>query len=270
MTKRNLLIVILVLVAGLSGFTSCEFNDLFDKNAEFTLKSNALYFNNYKYNFIAVEGGTFQMGSTDGNDDEQPVHSVTLNDYYIGETEVTQALWLAVMGSWPGSSPSSMYGVGDDFPAYYVSWEDCRNFIMKLNSITGLKFRLPTEAEWEFAARGGNAGKGNIYSGSNIIDDVAWYSDNSENKTHVVKTKLPNELGIYDMSGNVFEWCQDCYGEYAGEEQTNPIDSTGSTNYVFRGGSWCNDKTSCRVTLRNYDSYNNRYYYLGFRLVLEK
>ena len=160
-----------------------------------------------------VQAGTFQMGSISNLDNEQPVHQVTLTkDYYMGETEVTQALWYAVMGQKPtsdGSQWTSTYGLGDSNPAYYVSWNDCQAFITKLNALTGATFRLPTEAEWEFAAKGGNKRQGYNYAGSDAIDDVAWYSDNSSNMTHEVATKAPNELGLYDMSGNVWEWCQD-------------------------------------------------------------
>ena len=157
-----------------------------------------------------VEAGTFQMGSTTGDSDEAPVHSVTISkDYYMGETEVTQALWEAVMGYSPtsdGYSWSSKDGLGDNYPAYYISYEDVQSFITELNSLTGENFRMPTEAEWEFAARGGNKSKGYKYSGSNTIGDVAWYSKNTRSKTNAVKTKAANELGIYDMSGNVHEW----------------------------------------------------------------
>ena len=162
---------------------------------------------------VRVEAGTFTMGATaemkDPWDDEKPTHRVTLiNDYYIGKYEVTQALWKAVMGN----NPSEFKG--DNLPVEQVSWKDCQKFLSKLNRITGKMFRLPTEAEWEYAARGGNKSRGYQYSGSNNLLDVAWYDDNSGRKTHAVGTKQPNELGIYDMSGNVCEWCQDWYGKY--------------------------------------------------------
>ena len=167
--------------------------------------SRSFTVNGVTFKMKLVEAGTFQMGST-SNSNASPVHSVTITkDYYIGETEVTQALWEAVMGYSPTSGDiywSSEYGLGDDYPAYHISYEDVQSFLTKLNSLTGLKFRMPTEAEWEFAARGGNKSKGYTYSGSNTIGDVAWYLDNSS-KTHPVKTKAANELGIYDMSGNV-------------------------------------------------------------------
>lgn len=173
------------------------------------------------FDMVWVEGGTFRMGATSeqGSDawgGEKPVHSVTLSGYYIGKTEVTQALWKAVMGS----NPSEFKG--DNLPVEQVSWDDCQEFIRKLNSLTGQHFRLPTEAEWEFACRGGNNSCGYKYSGSNDIDNVAWYFDNSGHKTHPVGTKAQNELGIYDMSGNVWEWCSDWYGNYSSGAQTNP------------------------------------------------
>ena len=173
------------------------------------------------FDMVEVRGGTFRMGATseqgsDADSDENPVHSVTLSGYYIGKTEVTQALWKAVMGS----NPSEFKG--DNLPVEYVFWYDCQEFIRKLNALTGQDFRLPTEAEWEFACRGGNNSRGYKYSGSDCIDDVAWYVDNSGSKTHPVATKLPNELGIYDMSGNVDEWCNDWYGYYSRGAQTNP------------------------------------------------
>ena len=219
-----------------------------------------------------VEAGTFQMGSTTGDSDEAPVHSVTITkDYYIGETEVTQALWKAVTGYSPtsgGSSWSSSYGLGDNYPAYYISYEDVQSFITKLNSMTGETFRMPTEAEWEFAARGGKKSKGYTYSGSNTIGDVAWYTDNSSSKTHIVKTKAANELGIYDMSGNVWEWCSDWYGTYSSSAQTDPTGPTTGTTRVNRGGCWNDLAANCRCAVRYYFTPSSRDYYVGFRLAL--
>ena len=169
------------------------------------------------FTMVKVEGGTFKMGATseqgsDVYDNEKPAHSVTLSSYYIGQTEVTQELWQAVMGS---------NYKGAKRPVECVSWNDCQEFISKLNEKTGKNFRLPTEAEWEYAARGGKSG-GTKYSGSNTIGDVAWYTDNSGGTTHDVATKRANELGIYDMSGNVWEWCSDWYGDYSSSSQSNP------------------------------------------------
>ncbi len=136
------------------------------------------------------------------------------------------------------------------YPVEYVNYEMCQNFIAKLNEMTGKNFRLPTEAEWEFAARGGNESQGYIYAGGNIIGDVAWYEDNSDNETHVVATKAPNELGIYDMSGNVWEWCSDWYGDYSAEAQTNPTGPASGDEKVMRGASWCGSAKKCRITKR--------------------
>ncbi|MCH5178715.1 MAG: SUMF1/EgtB/PvdO family nonheme iron enzyme [Prevotellaceae bacterium] len=214
---------------------------------------------------VAIDGGTFQMGSNDGKDDEKPVHSVTLSDYYIGQTEVTQALWKAVMGSNPS------YFKGDDLPVEQVSWHDCQTFINKLNALTGENFRLPTEAEWEFAAKGGNKSKGCVYSGSNEIDDVAWYNGNHSSQTHPVGTKAPNELGIYDMSGNVFELCQDWYGSYSSSAQTNPAGPASGSRRVLRGGGWGNYfATSCRTAYRSSNTPTLANLDLGFRLALSK
>ena len=212
--------------------------------------------NGVSFTMIAVEGGTFQMGAqsssssgdnydSDAYSDESPVHNVTLSSYYIGETEVTQELWQAVMGNNP-----SHYSGYPQRPVEYVSWNECQEFITKLNNLTGKNFRLPTEAEWEYAARGGNKSNGYKYSGSNTIDDVAWYASNSSSRTHDVKTKQANELGIYDMSGNVWEWCQDWYGSYSSGSQTNPTGPASGSYRVYRGGSWYGDAENCRVSLR--------------------
>ena len=219
------------------------------------------------FTMIAVEGGTFQMGATseqgsDAYSDESPVHSVTLSDYYIGETEVTQELWEAVMGSNP-----SYFSGNPQRPVEYVSWNDCQEFITKLNELTGKNFRLPTEAEWEYAARGGNKSQGYKYSGSNTIGNVAWYYDNSSSETHDVKTKQANELGIYDMSGNVWEWCQDWYGSYSSGSQTNPTGPSSGSDRVLRGGSWGNNALYCRVSGRSGYSPGNRFSIYGFRVV---
>mgnify|MGYP001804168081 CR=1 FL=1 len=160
-------------------------------------------------NMVFVKGGTFNMGSNDGRDIEKPLHEVQVGDFYIGKYEVTQAQWRRIMGN----SPSSFNNC-DDCPIESVSWNDIQRFLKKLRKQTGQKYRLPTEAEWEYAARGGNKSKGFTYAGSNALADVAWYDSNSGNKTQPVGQKAPNELGIYDMSGNVWEWCTDWYGEY--------------------------------------------------------
>ena len=215
--------------------------------------------NDVLFTMIPVEGGTFQMGSTTSNFDEQPVHQVTVSSFSIGQTEVTQALWQAVMGSNPS------YYSGSNLPVEWVSWNDCQMFITKLNRLTGKTFRLPTEAEWEYAARGGKKSKGYTYSGSNTLDDVAWNYDNWPRRTKNVATKAPNELGIYDMSGNVFEWCQDWYGSYTSDSQTNPTGPTSGSYRVYRGGSW-SEFGFCRVTLRYKGAPTSTRTDLGFRL----
>ena len=229
--------------------------------------NGTLTVNGIKYNMVWVEGGTFRMGATseqdgDAYDNEKPAHSVTLSSYYIGKTEVTQALWKAVMGS----NPSNFRG--DNLPVECVSWNDCQAFIRKLNALTGQNFRLPTEAEWEFACRGGNNSRGYKYSGSNYIDNVAWYGDNSGDKTHPVATKLPNELGIYDMSGNVWEWCSDWYGKYSSGAQANPKGPYDGSFRVVRGGSWDDNAKGCRSSNRTCNSPGYRSNYLGLRLSL--
>lgn len=229
--------------------------------------NGTLTVNGIKYNMVWVDGGTFRMGATpeqdsDAYSDEKPVHSVTLSSYYIGKTEVTQALWKVVMGNNPS------YFKGDNLPVEDVSWNDCQAFIRKLNSLTGQNFRLPTEAEWEFACRGGNNSRGYKYSGSNYIDNVAWYRDNSGGKTHSVATKLPNELGIYDMSGNVWEWCSDWKGYYSSGAQIDPKGPYDGSSRVHRGGSWNCVAGICRSFTRDlYGPYGHSGTF-GLRLVL--
>ena len=233
-----------------------------DSNQTFTV-------NGVSFDMIAVEGGTFTMGATseqgsDAYDDEKPAHQVTLSSYYIGKTEVTQELWQAVMGS----NPSKFSGT--NLPVEKVSWEDCQSFVIKLNELTGKNFRLPTEAEWEYAARGGNKSNGFKFSGGNNIAEVAWYSKNGNKISHPVATKAPNELGIYDMSGNVWEWCSDWYSSsyYTSSSQTNPTGPNSGSYRVYRGGSWSGNDRYCRVSHRdsNYPSY--RFNYVGLRLAL--
>ncbi len=213
--------------------------------------------------FVLVKGGSFDMGSNNGSSDEVPVHRVTLSDYYIGETEVTQSQWRAVMGD----NPSRFNGC-DACPVEKVNWNDIQTFLQILNSRSGtVKYRLPTEAEWEYAARGGPQSNGYTYAGSNIINDVAWYNGNSEGRTHSVKSKTPNELGLYDMAGNVWEWCSDWYGNYTSESQTNPTGlSSFSPDHVVRGGSWYRTPQVCRVASRGYAQGIFRYDFLGFRI----
>ena len=226
--------------------------------------------NGVEFKMIKVEGGTFSMGApseqiSDVFNSEKPVHSVTLSDYYIGETEVTQELWEAVMGS----NPSGFKG-DNQRPVESVNWNDCQEFIKELNRLTGKKFRLPTEAEWEYAARGGKYSKDYVYkySGSNNADEVAWYRDNSGYETHPVKTKKANKLGLYDMTGNVWEWCNDRYGGYQRYSQTNPTGPSEGEYRVLRGGSYGSDDWFVRVSNRCRSTPDNRYGSYGLRLAL--
>ena len=214
---------------------------------------------------VKVDGGTFTMGADDDDldaaDDEKPAHQVTLSSYYICKYEVTQSLWQEVMGS----NPSRFKG--DNLPVESVSWDDCQQFISKLNALTGQHYRLPTEAEWEFAARGGNSSRGYKYSGSSTLSDVAWYDDNSGNTTHPVGTKSPNEFGLYDMSGNVCEWCSDWYGDYNSSALTNPIGPSSGACRVHRNGCWSRDAWYCRALCRSGGTPDGHDGVLGLRLV---
>lgn len=221
--------------------------------------------NGVRFTMVAVKGGTFTMGATyddaevDAEVDEEPAHEVTLSDYYIGQTEVTQALWEAVMGSNPSNHK------GDNLPVENVSWDDCQVFIQKLNQLTGKQFRLPTEAEWEYAARGGRKSQGYKYAGDDYIGSVAWYSGNSGYETHPVATKQANELGIYDMSGNVWEWCSDWFGGYQSSSQSDPQGPSSGSRRVYRGGcsifAW-----GCRVSFRDCNTPDFCNTNLGLRL----
>jgi len=220
------------------------------------------------FTMVYVEGGSFIMGATaeqgsDAESTEKPAHQVTLSSYAIGQTEVTQALWQAVMGY----NPSDFQGKLTR-PVEQVSWNDCQTFITKLNEMTGKRFRLPTEAEWEFAARGGNLSLGYKYSGSNNINEVAWYKSNSGNETKPVATKAPNELGLYDMSGNVCEWVQDWWGNYSSTAQTNPNGPESGSRRVIRGGSWFYESAPCRVSRRFGNAPEDCWHGRGLRLAL--
>jgi formylglycine-generating enzyme required for sulfatase activity len=212
----------------------------------------------YKDGMVYVAGGTFQMGSNSGDSDERPVHTVTVSSFYMDKTEVTQAEYRKVMGK----NPSKFSGC-DDCPVENVSWNDANAYAQKVGK------RLPTEAEWEYAARGGSKSKGYRYSGSNDLDAVGWYDNNSSGKTHPVAQKQPNELGLYDMSGNVWEWCSDRYGDYSSSPQNNPQGPNSGSRASSRW-SWLNDDNSCRVASRSRFYPDYWYFYLGFRLVLRR
>ena len=209
---------------------------------------------------VLVEQGTFEMGSNDGYEDEKPIHPVTLSSYYIGQFTVTQKEWEAVMEFNPSQTK------GDDLPVTNVSWNDVQEFITKLNAQTGKQYRLPTEAEWEYAARGGNQSKGFKYAGSDNVDEVAWHFDNSKVGSRPIGQQKPNELEIYDMSGNVYEWCQDWYGKYPSSAQMNPKGPDSGSGRVIRGGSWRHYLQYCRVADRYGRSPGHHGYLLGFRL----
>lgn len=219
------------------------------------------------FEMVYVRGGTFTMGGTkeqsvECDNDEKPAHNVTLGDYYIGKMEVTQKLWKAVMGNRPS------FWKGDDLPVENISWKDAQEFIKKLNQVTGHIFRLPTEAEWEYAARGGDKSKGYKFSGGNYIGNVAWCGDNSGDKTHSVGSKSPNELGIYDMSGNVYEWCQDWYGDYVDASQNNPTGPSKGRERVLRGGGCYGSQKGCRLSNRYSGKPGDRRNIYGMRLVI--
>lgn len=216
-----------------------------------------------EYPMVFVEGGSFMMGSDEryADDNEKPAHEVTLSSYWIGKYEVTQELWQAVMGT----NPSEFKGPRR--PVEIVSWNDCQVFIRKLNNLTGKNFKLPTEAQWEFAARGGNKSKGYKYSGSNTIESVGWCQNNSMYETHDVGTKVPNELGIYDMTGNVWEWCSDWEGPYNVVVPADPSGPSTGTHRIQRGGCWSNNDGTVINRFSNYPDH--RHISLGLRLCLD-
>lgn len=218
---------------------------------------------------IFVEGGTFWMGCTGEQGDdcynfEYPAHQVTLSNYYIGKYAVTQKLWHAVMGNNPSSCK------GDDLPVEHISWFDAKEFILKLNEMTGKEYDFLSEAEWEYAARGGNKSKNYKYSGSNSLRDVGWYNWHNKDGTQPVGTKLPNELGIYDMSGNVFEWCYDWFSFYEEYPQTNPVGAYDGDQKVIRGGYWNGSDDYCRVTFRLRSNPNVGSSTTGLRLCINE
>ena len=228
---------------------------------------------------IYVEGGTFTMGCTSDqggecDNDESPNRQTTVGSYYIGMLEVTQSQWEKVMGTSiyqqkAKAGASNTYGTGADYPMYYVSWEEAKEFCARLSRQTGRSYSLPTEAEWEYAARGGNKHEGTKYSGGWSIDDVAWYSGNSNSSTHPCGTKRSNALGIYDMSGNVWEWCEDWYGkQYLQYDNNNPKGASTGSYRVVRGGSWNFNARICRVANRSNGSPDDRSSDIGFRVVL--
>ncbi len=211
------------------------------------------------FDMVRVDGGSYVMGSQYGHDNERPAHIEYVKTFYICKTEVTQALWVAVMGN----NPSHFQG--DNLPVEQLSWYDCLEFIVRLNRITGRNFRLPTEVEWEYAARGGNKSEGYIFSGGNDLDKVGWYYENADEKTHPVGSKQSNELGIYDMSGNVWEWTSDLLSS----DYNSPRDMYPNSRHVTRGGGHNTDSDKCRSTYRRSSANNHHYEFQGIRIVLE-
>lgn len=248
-------------------------------NAEpktFEFKNNSLYINGERYyRFVEVQGGSFMMGTDTNNyhgyrdTDETPLHRVTLGTYYIGLTEVSQRFWSAIMGFW------TYYNSGNDFPADALSWDDCQVFIQRIHDaydsvLDGAEICLPTEAQWEFAARGGIMGRRYTYSGSNICANVAWSCEDNLNSSQIIASKFANELGLFDMSGNVKEWCHDFYGEYPSSEQTDPTGPASGKHHVLRGGSYLSPTHECRVSSRSSYPSIARTPDVGCRLVLMK
>lgn len=217
---------------------------------------------------IFVKGGSFTMGSNNSLSfpDELPTHSVTLSDYYLAKVPITQKQWAAIMGENPLWSEN--YGKGDDYPANFISYGQAKLFIERLNEYSGMQFRMPTEAEWEYAACGGQSSNNYTYSGDNNVNAVAWYRDNAYGKMHLPASLKPNELGLYDMSGNVWEWCSDWYGNYSSVNVTNPTGPSTGTKRVVRGGSFTYEAVYSRCKTRNCLSENNQSLAVGLRLAL--
>lgn len=280
--------VVAVLLVGLL-ITSCE-DEINGRGhgKSFIAGRSVVTVNGVSFGMIKVKGGTFQMGAPDSDtvayNLEKPQHIVTLGDFYIAETEVTQELWQAVMGS----NPSYYNTKGADYPVENVTWYDCDDFINRLNALTGKRFRMPTEAEWEYAARGGRNSRGYRYSGSNCLDDVAWYWKNSGDRylqgndsdwkwdtvmnnnccTHPVRSKASNEIGLYDMNGNVWEWCNDWCSTYTADAEKNPRGADSGSVRVVRGGGWYDFERNSRVSQRgkhNPDYHSNCF---GLRIAL--
>ena len=232
------------------------------QNAETQKEMDAI---NALFEMVYVEGGKFAMGATDGAQDAAPIHDVVVSDFYMSKYEITQAQWRAIMNEKPSCFK------GDDYlPVENVSWDKVQKFIAKLNQKSGKTYRLPTEAEWEYAARGGRKSNGYKCSGSNNVDEVAWYYKNGGRKTHKVGQKQPNELGLYDMTGNVMEWCQDRYAGYDSAMQTTPTGPNDGSDRVARGGAYVTFENNLRLTNRESALPNSAFNFIGFRLVLEK
>ena len=262
--KKSIFITFLGLL--LTVFASCSVVSKATKERA-SIVSKSYTVNGVTFKMIEVKGGSFMMGSAQdafgAESDEFPMHKATVDDFHIAETEVTQELWLAVMGSNP-----SGYTDNAQLPVESVTWFDCQNFIEKLNQLTGEKFRMPTEAEWEYAARGGRNSKGYLYSGSDTLAIVGWYKDNAEERPHKVKQLVPNELGIYDMSGNIWEWCSDWQADYTAEDAINPQGPEQGRTRIVRGGSWLVDAAVCRSADRSSGAPRGGGCIVGLRLAM--
>lgn len=229
--------------------------------------------NGVVFKMVHVEGGTFTMGADDTDSEaqnyEKPAHTVNLDDYYLGLCEVTEEVWQAVMNGRTPTLEENPYWHQQRFmPHTMVSWNECQEFLQKINEITGKEFSLPTEAQWEYAAKGGKNSRNCLYSGSNDIESVCWYYTNAASNVAIAGTKSPNELGLYDMSGNVNEWCSDWYDYYTNETQNNPHGPETGQFRVMRGGSVINPAEECRTTHRFGGEPNSHFYFIGFRLAL--
>lgn len=264
---RSVIIAIFVAIGGIAGgIYMLHSND----GSEDEYGGSVIIDKHFDIDMVKVEGGTFIMGCRDKNDtdaenDELILRRVTLSTYYIGKYEVTQAQWNAVMNDTKVNKSKN-----GRYPVFNATWDDIKTFIKRLNKKTGRKFRLPTEAEWEYAARGGKYSIGFIFSGAAEPDSVAWYDNNSDNRLHPVGQKDPNELGIYDMSGNVWEYCSDWYDDYRGNNLKNPAGPSKGDYHVIRGGSWNTQRHTCRSTYRQDNSLQSPIPDIGFRLVEER
>lgn len=261
MTHLKTLLKLFIICISAITFLSCS-NDEENENSE---KTGNIDFTD-GIDLVFVEGGTFTQGSLEiGEAHEKPAHQVTLNDFYIGKYEISQKQWYDVVGSWPELPPEEANGKGDNYPIYYVSWFDAQLFLTKLNEKTGKEYRLPTEAEWEYASKGGKRSKEFLYSGSDTPNDIAIYYG-TVGGAYEIGLKGENELGIHDMSGNVWEWTNDWYGPYDSNPQTNPKGSTEGSERVTRGGTWINVPYGIRTTARYKHNPSSTYKFIGFRV----
>lgn len=270
MKKKYIAMLFATIMAVLS-FTACNKDDNGNNNDTVSENTLTLTVGDVSFTMVKVEPGTFMMGALEGDtnaleDEEKPAHQVTLTDtYYIGQTEVTQGLYAAVMGSNP-----SNFTNGGNLPVEKVSYNDAIEFCQQLSSLTGKHFSLPTEAQWEYAAHGGHKAPTTptLFAGSDNIEAVGWCKDNSDSTTHTVAQKAPNPLGLYDMTGNVFEWCLDWYGPYSADAATDPQGPTIGSERVSRGGSWNYPAPYCRTSVRACSAPDVMYYMLGLRVVM--